>query len=157
MGLSLVLVLRWSQLGAVIRDPVKLFPLPSSPSAAVGIWICPLQAVTFHPCSTLSPWRPFLRGENQVTDLRLLGVFSMIPFPQEESAGAVTSCSVSSARPGVFGVNLQITAALNTSRDVSTKEQFRCSFHYSFSSSTCLITSFQVSLYQLDLLVAVQF
>lgn len=108
VGLSLVLVLGWRRVGAVIRDHVRLFPLPSSPSLAAASWICPLQAVTFHPCSALSLWRPFLRGENQVTDLRFLGVFRMIPFPQEESAGAVTSCSVSSARPGqvfVFGVD----------------------------------------------------
>lgn len=41
--------------------------------------------------STLSPWRPFLRGENQMTELRVLGVLSTIPFLQEESTGAVTS------------------------------------------------------------------
>lgn len=54
----------------------------------------------------------------------------MIPFPQEEAAGAVPSCSVGSARPGqvVLGGILQITTALNTSHDVSTKEKFRCSF-----------------------------
>lgn len=68
------------------------------------------------------------------------GVLSMIPFLQEESAGSGTSCSVSSARSGqrVLGWILQITATLNTSHDISTKEQFRCSFHHSFSSSMCI-------------------
>lgn len=85
---------------------MKLLPLPSCLLAAAGIWICPLRAVTFHPCPALRPWRPFLRGENQVTDLRLLGVLSTIPFLREEPTGAVTlQCEQCQARAGFFGVD----------------------------------------------------
>lgn len=59
MGLSLVLILGWRQFGAVIRDPVELFPFPSCPWAAVGTWICPLQPVTFPPCSALESLEAF--------------------------------------------------------------------------------------------------
>lgn len=117
VGLSLVLVLGWRQVGAVIRDPVELFPFPSCPWAAVGTWICPLQPVPFPPCSALESLEAFSKRRKPSNRSETPWGAQHHPISPGRTTGAVTSCSVSSASPGqVFlGWNLQISTALNPS------------------------------------------
>lgn len=139
VGLSLVLVL--VVLGTVWSCNQGPCGAASTSIVPLGIWICPFQAMTFHPCSALTPWRPFLRGENQGTELRLLWGAQHDPISPSRISWSFhfLQCEQCQARAGgFFGWILQIPAALNSSFDISTKEQFRCSFLFSLSSSVCI-------------------